>query len=436
MQGADTVILFDPDWNPQTDLQAIDRAHRIGQKKQVQVFRLITENTVDEFIVQRAEVKLRLRNKIIEQGRTFDNSKIGESEKRNIIGVGIDSITALVKADITGVNLNELITYSQRKTHEESEKLKKLNEIELRNMKLKKSVNTPVNRSQTSGNDCNRVIEQSGPNQLQNVALKKSLITPDNHGQKTANDSNRAIQQSGQNQLQTVALKKSPITSDNHGHKTANDSNRLIQASSQNHSLLPNRENHSKSKDRTLYFYQFYPMELIAQCDANRLLNMNMSTNTKVNEALLAQGFPNWSLIDYKIFCDAVQKFGRFDLASVAEMMIPSKDMDDIAKYHEVFFRRGPVESEHIRNVIKNVKLAELKNRNRVEALRWKMFQFGKSEFEATLTVQKQHAKFTLDHDRYLICAVSRYGSAFNVHERVIGDIRYVHLGSFTVYFQ
>ena len=42
LQTADTVILFDSDWNPQADLQAQDRAHRIGQTKQVNVYRYVT----------------------------------------------------------------------------------------------------------------------------------------------------------------------------------------------------------------------------------------------------------------------------------------------------------------------------------------------------------------------------------------------------------
>ena len=46
-----------------------DRAHRIGQKKQVRVFRFITENTVEERIVERAEMKLRLDNIVIQQGK-------------------------------------------------------------------------------------------------------------------------------------------------------------------------------------------------------------------------------------------------------------------------------------------------------------------------------------------------------------------------------
>ena len=42
------MILFDSDWNPQADLQAQDRAHRIGQKKDVLIFRLVTEHTIEE----------------------------------------------------------------------------------------------------------------------------------------------------------------------------------------------------------------------------------------------------------------------------------------------------------------------------------------------------------------------------------------------------
>jgi SWI/SNF-related matrix-associated actin-dependent regulator of chromatin subfamily A member 5 len=60
LQTADTVILYDSDWNPQADLQAQDRAHRIGQKKPVQVFRLVTDETVEVKVVERAQQKLKL----------------------------------------------------------------------------------------------------------------------------------------------------------------------------------------------------------------------------------------------------------------------------------------------------------------------------------------------------------------------------------------
>jgi SWI/SNF-related matrix-associated actin-dependent regulator of chromatin subfamily A member 5 len=51
LTAADTVVIYDSDFNPQMDLQAMDRAHRIGQKNSVNVYRLITENTVEEKIV-------------------------------------------------------------------------------------------------------------------------------------------------------------------------------------------------------------------------------------------------------------------------------------------------------------------------------------------------------------------------------------------------
>ena len=57
---ADTVILFYSDWNPQVDIQAMARVHRIGQKNVVHIYRLVSKGTVEERIVQRAQKKLLL----------------------------------------------------------------------------------------------------------------------------------------------------------------------------------------------------------------------------------------------------------------------------------------------------------------------------------------------------------------------------------------
>ena len=50
-------MFYDHDWNPSNDAQAMDRAHRLGQTRQVTVYRLITKGTIDERIVQLARVK-------------------------------------------------------------------------------------------------------------------------------------------------------------------------------------------------------------------------------------------------------------------------------------------------------------------------------------------------------------------------------------------
>ena len=54
LMTADTVIIFDSDWNPQADLQAMARAHRIGQKNHVSVYRFVSKDTVEEQILERA----------------------------------------------------------------------------------------------------------------------------------------------------------------------------------------------------------------------------------------------------------------------------------------------------------------------------------------------------------------------------------------------
>ncbi|XP_012220064.1 chromodomain-helicase-DNA-binding protein 1 isoform X2 [Linepithema humile] len=76
---ADTVIIFDSDWNPQNDLQAQARAHRIGQKNKVNIYRLVTKKSVEEEIVERAKQKMVLDHLVIQRmdttGRTVLDKK-------------------------------------------------------------------------------------------------------------------------------------------------------------------------------------------------------------------------------------------------------------------------------------------------------------------------------------------------------------------------
>ncbi|KAK6180019.1 hypothetical protein SNE40_012242 [Patella caerulea] len=69
LTSADTVIFVDSDFNPQNDLQAAARAHRIGQKRAVKIIRLIGRHSVEEIILKRAEDKLKLTEKVIESGQ-------------------------------------------------------------------------------------------------------------------------------------------------------------------------------------------------------------------------------------------------------------------------------------------------------------------------------------------------------------------------------
>ncbi|PLB43553.1 hypothetical protein P170DRAFT_441015 [Aspergillus steynii IBT 23096] len=69
LTAADTVILYDSDWNPQQDLQAQDRAHRIGQTKPVIVYRLATKGTVEQTLLEKADSKRRLERLVIQKGK-------------------------------------------------------------------------------------------------------------------------------------------------------------------------------------------------------------------------------------------------------------------------------------------------------------------------------------------------------------------------------
>ena len=75
LTAADTVVIYDSDFNPQMDLQAMDRAHRIGQKNMVNVYRLITENTVEEKIVERQMIKLKWDSLVIQQQKNSQKNK-------------------------------------------------------------------------------------------------------------------------------------------------------------------------------------------------------------------------------------------------------------------------------------------------------------------------------------------------------------------------
>ena len=89
LQTADTVVIFDSDWNPHQDLQAQDRAHRIGQKNEVRILRLISSKSIEEKILERANFKLDMDGKVIQAGK-FDNKSTNE-ERDAMLRVMLES---------------------------------------------------------------------------------------------------------------------------------------------------------------------------------------------------------------------------------------------------------------------------------------------------------------------------------------------------------
>jgi ATP-dependent helicase STH1/SNF2 len=116
LQVADTVIIFDSDWNPHQDLQAQDRAHRIGQKNEVRILRLITTRSIEETILQRAQFKLDMDGKVIQAGK-FDNKSSAEEREaflRALIENAEDEVDEenADEAELNDEELNEVIARS------------------------------------------------------------------------------------------------------------------------------------------------------------------------------------------------------------------------------------------------------------------------------------------------------------------------------------
>ncbi|XP_077296333.1 chromodomain-helicase-DNA-binding protein 1 [Arctopsyche grandis] len=98
---ADTVIIFDSDWNPQNDLQAQARAHRIGQKNQVNIYRLVTARSIEEEIVERAKRKMVLDHLVIQRmdttGRTVLDKKGAGGNSSSSIPFNKEDLNAILK---------------------------------------------------------------------------------------------------------------------------------------------------------------------------------------------------------------------------------------------------------------------------------------------------------------------------------------------------
>ena len=92
LTAADTVIFYDSDWNPTVDQQAMDRAHRVGQTKQVTVYRMVTTNAVEERILQRAKQKSEIQRWSCQDKKTKRRwVSLGELKSSEVVSLLLDT---------------------------------------------------------------------------------------------------------------------------------------------------------------------------------------------------------------------------------------------------------------------------------------------------------------------------------------------------------
>ncbi|KAF7844920.1 putative helicase CHR10 isoform X1 [Senna tora] len=117
--AADTVIFYEQDWNPQVDKQALQRAHRIGQMNHVLCMKLVTESSVEEVIMRRAEKKLQLSLNVIgdniQKQENEETSGVGTNDLKSIIfGLHMLDPSEIDEGKFGDINFSEIIAMTDK----------------------------------------------------------------------------------------------------------------------------------------------------------------------------------------------------------------------------------------------------------------------------------------------------------------------------------
>ncbi|CAO1385409.1 unnamed protein product [Diamesa serratosioi] len=413
---ADIVIIYDSDWNPQMDLQAMDRAHRIGQKKQVRVFRFVTENTVDEKIVERAEVKLRLDKLVIQQGRLMDNkaAQLNKDEMLNIIRFGANHVFQAKDSEITDEDIDAILQKGEEKTIAEQKKLDSLGEGSLRQFTL------DTEQPQSSLYQ----FEGEDYREKQKLATIGSWIEPPKRERKA----NYAVDAYFKEALR-VAEPKAP--------KAPRPSKQPIV---QDFQFFPPRL--FELLDQEIYFHR---KSIGWKAPKNTELGSEASKaqreeQRKIDEAdsladdeiaekesLLTQGFTTWSKRDFNQFIKANEKYGRDDIESIAKE-VEGKTPEEVMEYSSVFWERCH-ELQDIERVMAQIERGEAKIQRRAsikKALDGKMARYRAPFHQLRISYGNNKGKnYIEEEDRFLVCMLHKLGfDKENVYEELRASIR------------
>uniref|UniRef100_A0A671MR33 Probable global transcription activator SNF2L1 n=1 Tax=Sinocyclocheilus anshuiensis TaxID=1608454 RepID=A0A671MR33_9TELE len=301
---ADVVILYDSDWNPQVDLQAMDRAHRIGQRKPVKVFRLITDNTVEERIVERAEMKLRLDSIVIQQGRLIDQqNKIGKDEMLQMIRHGATHVFASKDSELTDEDINTILERGAKKTAEMNERLKNLGESSLRNFTMDTGC-TETSLYNFEGEDYR---------EKQKLSLIEWIEPP-----KRERKANYAVD---------AYFREALRVSEPRAPKAPRPPK---QPNIQDFQFFPPRLFELLEME-ILYYRKTIGYKVPRNPDIPNSVQVQKEEQAKIDEAeplspeeteekekLLTQGFTNWNKRDFNQFIKANEKYGRDDIDNIA----------------------------------------------------------------------------------------------------------------------
>eukprot|EP00357_Protocruzia_adherens_P031034 CAMPEP_0115046438 /NCGR_PEP_ID=MMETSP0216-20121206/48748_1 /TAXON_ID=223996 /ORGANISM="Protocruzia adherens, Strain Boccale" /LENGTH=1110 /DNA_ID=CAMNT_0002429517 /DNA_START=236 /DNA_END=3568 /DNA_ORIENTATION=+ len=426
LASADTVILYDSDWNPQVDLQAIDRAHRIGQKKQVMVYRFITDSTIEEKIIERQYLKLKLDNVVIQQtGKQLKgNSGFTKDQLQGILHYGADEIFKTGDS-IKDEDIDKLLERGEKRAQALSNDIQKHvnNRLNLADF----SINA-IDVYNFDNQDYNKKRKEEAERAI-TVALAEEMESDfRTRKERRAGGTNYNIDDAFKGLLSTKTERKvKPVKlPDFHFYS---DREKLQDLLTKEAEYL-----HIKGKTKPSKTEEGEDAEKVEKTEEERELEENngltVEEKTEKDE-ILATGHVHWDKKEYLSFVSTVENHGRSDFKKLIENL-PSKSEEEIKEYSKVFWEHVEDLTDHqkiIRNVEKTEKTIEYRNQC-VKYLdkKCKMYENPWEDLAVPYHLSKtKNPQYTEENDRYLICAVNDlgYGSWNQLRLKIRKDPRW-----------
>ncbi|KAL8105249.1 hypothetical protein AgCh_029151 [Apium graveolens] len=356
---ADIVILYDSDWNPQVDLQAQDRAHRIGQKKEVQVFRFCTEYTIEEKVIERAYKKLALDALVIQQGRLAEQKTVNKDELLQMVRFGAEMVFSSKDSTITDEDIDRIIAKGEEATAELDAKMKKFTEDAIKF----KMDDTADLYNFDDEKDENKV-------DFKKIASDNWIEPPRRERKRNYSEAEyfkQTMRQSGPAKPKEPRIPRMPQLHDFQFFNTQ----RLTELYEKEVRFLMQVNQKNQLKDS------------IEVDEPEEVGDPLTAEEQEEKEQLLEEGFSTWSRKDFNTFIRACEKYGRNDV----------KDYDKIIKNIE----RGEARISRKDEIMKAIgkKLDRYKN----PWLELKI-QYG----------QNKGKLYNEECDRFMICMINRLG--------------------------
>ena len=390
LQTADTCVLFDSDWNPQMDLQAQDRCHRIGQKKNVSVYRLVTEFTIEEKVVERAQQKLKLDAMVVQQGRLGERKdKISKDELLDAVRFGADKIFRNADEEITDEDIDVILEAGRKRTQALNDKLQEAEKGDLLDFKMDGGMKVQLFDGVDYSDKDARALQD------EMVAAAYADVGKRERRQVIPASVMAEIGGSKRPRAQRVPKPlKLPKMHDWQFFERARIRELQRMAEARYEELKAAGELPESDDDLVLL-----PPELAAE-----------------RARLLEHYFP-WPRESYNAFLRACAQFGRNSHARIAEALQLSED--DVSAYANVFWTRGPSDFEpsEWERALKLIERGEKK----LEAVRslctateafvdrhedpWRAIEALKAQ-----KAQRKETQFSAAEDALLLCLVRRHG--------------------------